>query len=83
MLLLNYSHLENTYNIIRFTDIQLAFLVTTASTYLRLEEPISAAGYLACDELDNTSEELDYDWEEQLLLTDTQPVTEPEETTEE
>ena len=43
------------------TYLQLASLVTRASSYLRLKEPLSAADYLASDELAPTTEELEED----------------------
>ena len=72
------------------TDLQLASLVTRASSYLKLKDSLSAADYLASDELAATTEELAEDWEDQLLQnyttsasTDEQseedePETEPE-----
>ena len=49
------------------TDMQLASLVTRASNYLKLKDPLSAADYLASDELAPTTEELTGVWEDQLL----------------
>ena len=49
------------------TDLQLASLVTRASSYLKLKDPLSAADYLASDELASITEELAEDWEDQLL----------------
>ena len=41
--------------------------MTRASSYLKLKDPLSAADYLASDELVPTTEELAEDWEDQLL----------------
>ena len=49
------------------TDLQLSSLVTRAISYLKLKDPLSAADYLASDELAPTTEELAEDWEDQLL----------------
>ena len=51
------------------TELQLASLVTRASSYLKLKDPLSAADYLASDELAPTTEELAEDWEDQKNYT--------------